>query len=137
CGEDAQSYTPSSTCNALYHRNDTYVEYNLTTKSNLILAGPSFNFKPARTIEVYSSILQTWRHATDDYVYLPGVRPLAGTLNNSAREIGTTYQFTGRWQPTANFNIDLHAMHLAAGRAITRAGGHDNNTLVVRTAMRF
>lgn len=136
-GGDPLSASQSRTFDALYPRNGTYGEANLTTMSNLILAGPSFNFKPARTIEVYSSILQTWRHATDDYVYLPGVRPLAGTLNNSAREIGTTYQFTGRWQPTANFNIDLHAMHLAAGRAITRAGGHDNNTLVVRTAMRF
>ena len=109
----------------------------MITMSNLILVGPSLNFHPARTLEVISSIMQTWRHSSDDYVYLPGVRPLGATLNNDEREIGTTYQFSGRWQPTPNINIDLHAMHLAAGKAITRAGGHDNNTVVLRTAVRF
>lgn len=136
-GGNPLSTSTSRTFDALYPRNGTYGEANMITMSNLILVGPSLNFHPARTLEVISSIMQTWRHSSDDYVYLPGVRPLGATLNNDEREIGTTYQFSGRWQPTPNINIDLHAMHLAAGKAITRAGGHDNNTVVLRTAVRF
>ena len=136
-GGDPLSASKTRTFDALYPRNGTYGEANVTTMANLILAGPSLNFKPARTIEVISSIMQTWRESTDDYVYLPGMRPLAATLNNSEREIGTTYQFTARWQPNPNFNIDLHMMHLDAGGAITRAGGGDIDTVVLRTAVRF
>ncbi|HDZ57636.1 MAG TPA: alginate export family protein [Pseudomonas xinjiangensis] len=136
-GGDAQSATTTRTFDALYPRNGTYGEAAVTTMANLILAGPSLSFTPIRTIGVMSSILQTWRESTDDYVYLPGMRPLVATLNNSEREIGTIYQFTARWQPNSNFNIDLHMMHLAAGEAVTKAGGDDVNTVVLRTAMRF
>lgn len=136
-GGNPLSASKTRTFDALYPRNGTYGEANVTTMANLILAGPSLNFKPARTVEVISSIMRTWRESTDDYVYLPGMRPLAATLNNSEREIGTTYQFTARWQPNPNFNIDLHMMHLDAGGAITRAGGGDIDTVVLRTAVRF
>lgn len=136
-GGDPLSASKTRTFDPLYPRNGTYGEANATTMANLILAGPSLNFKPARTIEVISSVMQTWRESSDDYVYLPGMRPLVATLNNSEREIATTYQFTTRWQPNPNLNIDLHMMHLAAGGAITKAGGDDINTVVLRTAVRF
>src|SRR5690606_40420440 len=58
-------------------RDLTYEAANLTTPPNLILSGPSFHCTPARTMEVYASILQTWRHATDESAELPSVRPLA------------------------------------------------------------
>jgi hypothetical protein len=136
-GGDPRSASTTRTFDPLYPRNGTYGEAGVTTMANLVLVGPSFGFSPTATTRIQSSIMQTWRESTDDFVYLPNMRPLAATLGNTERDIGTIYQVTGTWQPNRNLNVELHLMSLDAGSAITQAGGKDVHSVFLRTAVRF
>lgn len=127
----------SHTFDALYPKNGEYGIAGVTTQSNIILAGPSFIFSPIPTAEVHMEIMKTWRQSTDDAVYLPGLRPVAGTLANDERSIGTAYLIGARWAPNRNvaFDIDFHQFDV--GQAIKKAGGEDVRSVEFRISASF
>lgn len=127
----------SRTFDPMYSRNGIYGETGVTTLANIIFAGPTLTISPTRTVNLHAEITPAWRQSTDDYVYLPNMRPLAATLGNDERDIGTIYQMRASWQPTRNFNLSLNMAHVSAGSAITEAGGKDVSAAVLRTILRF
>lgn len=127
----------SHTFDPLYPKNGEYGIAGVTTQSNIILAGPSFIFNPIPTAEVHMEIMKTWRQNTDDYVYLPGLRPVKGSLANNERSIGTAYLIGARWAPSRNvaFDIDFHQFDV--GEAIKKAGGKDVSSVEFRVSASF
>jgi hypothetical protein len=127
----------SRTFDALYPKNGEYGIAGVTTQANIIVAGPSFIFSPTATTYMHMEALKTWRQSTDDFVYLPGLRPVAGTLGNDERGIGTAYLVGGRWTPSRNIAIDLDLQHYAVDEAIKQAGGKDVRSVEFRVSASF
>jgi len=127
----------SKTFDPMYPKNGEYGIAGVTTQSNIILAGPSLIFSPIPKAQVHMEVMKTWRQSTDDHVYLPGLRPVAGTLANDERSIGTAFMIGGRWAPSRNlaFDIDYHQFNV--GSAIKQAGGKDAHSVEVRVSASF
>lgn len=127
----------SRTFDGLYPKNGEYGIAGVTTQSNIILTGPSFILSPTPTTYVHMEVLKSWRQSTDDFVYLPGLRPVAGTRGNDERAIGTAYLIGGRWTPSQNIAIDLDLQHYAVDDAIKQAGGKDVRSAEFRISASF
>lgn len=136
-GGKPTSATITRTFDPLYPRNGMYGEAAVNTLANMTMFGPSLAFSPTPTTRISSSIMKFARTSTDDYVYLPNLRPLAATLNNADDDIGTNYQVSAVWQPNRNLNFEVSLMNYQAGSAVLKAGGRDVRAAVVRAGMRF
>ncbi|QID16236.1 alginate export family protein [Nitrogeniibacter mangrovi] len=127
----------SHTFDPLYPKNGEYGIAGVTTQSNIIIFGPSLAFSPIPKSHVHAEIMRTWRQNTNDYVYLPGMRPVVGTLGNDERDIGTAYQIGGRWAPSRNFAVDIDLMRFDVGPAVEKAGGKDSSGVEFRLSASF
>lgn len=136
-GGQPTSATVTRTFDPLYPRNGMYGEAAVNTLANMTMFGLSLAFSPTPTTRISSSVMKFARTSTDDYVYLPNLRPLAATLRNADDDIGTNYQMSLVWQPVRNLSAEVGLMNYKAGSTVLKAGGSDVRAAVVRAGVRF
>lgn len=135
-GGDARRGTVS-TFDPLFPRGGYTSEPGLQTFANLIGAFPSITLNPLPTLAIEAGVDFTWRASTRDAVYLaPGI-PVPGTAAVPGRYIGTNYVLQASWTATPNLSVNGSLVHVAAGPAVTRAGGRGIDYGAAWTAFKF
>lgn len=78
-----------------------------------------------------------WRQSGADAVYLQPYVPMAQTLNNQYRRVGSGVQLDGTWQVNRYLDFQAEVLRQEAGPAITAAGGHAVKFAMLIARLRF
>jgi hypothetical protein len=137
-GDDDPHDKESNTFDPLFPANGKFFgEASLTTLANLVSAGPQFVIAPRSDITVSTTLLGMWRQTANDAVYLPGMKPLAGTGTADGNFMGTTVDLFARWAAAENLTVDLEYLYFDVSGPIRSAGGSNSQFVSLRTSLMF
>lgn len=137
-GDDDPHDRQSNTFDPLFPANGKFFgEASLTTLANLVSAGPQFVVAPRRDVTVSTTLLGMWRQTANDAVYLPGMKPLAGTGAADGNFMGTSVDLFARWAATENLTVDLEYLYYDVSGPIRSVGGSNSQFVSLRTSLMF
>jgi Alginate export len=125
------------TFNPLFPKGANFNESALTSWANLLLLRASLGLQPTASTTIVASIYERWRETGNDAVYVQPYTPIAATLGNHERGVGTGYQLDATWRANRYFTLTAEALHQTAGPAIREAGGHAANFAMLIGQLRF
>lgn len=82
-------------------------------------------------------MLGMWRQTANDAVYLPGMKPLAGTGAADGNFMGTSVDLFARWAATENLTVDLEYLYYDVSGPIRSVGGSNSQFVSLRTSLMF
>ena len=109
----------------------------LNTLENLVEVYPACLITPLQHLTLRFGPQMLWRANISDAVYVSRTTPLAKTLQDDSRYIGTNLTWTAQWALTPNISLFGEYLHEIAGKAITNAGGHGTKAGVVMLDVNF
>lgn len=125
------------TFNPLFPKGAYFNESALTSWTNLLLLRASLGIQPTSSTTLVASVFERWRQTGADAVYVQPSTPIAATLGNRQRRVGTGYQLDASWRVNRYFALTAEVVHQNAGPAIREAGGHGVNFAMGIAQFRF
>lgn len=125
------------TFNPMFPKGTYFNESALTSWANLVMLRASATVQPSASASVSASVGERWRQTGDDAVYLQPYTPIAATLANGERRVGTAYQLDATWRANRYITFTAEALHQTAGPAIRFAGGRPVNFAMFISQFRF
>ena len=112
------------TFNPMFPKGAYFNESALTSWANLMLLRASLSVHPSSSVTLTAAAFGRWRQTGNDAVYLQPLIPVAATLSNRERFVGTGFQLDATWRIDRYISFTAEALHQSAGPAIRDAGGH-------------
>jgi hypothetical protein len=125
------------TFNPMFPKGAYFNESALTSWANLLLLRASLGIQPTSSTTLVASIFERWRQTGGDAVYVQPAIPIAATLGNQQRRVGTGYQLDASWRVNRYVTLTAELLHQSAGPAIREAGGHGVNFAMAIAQFRF
>jgi hypothetical protein len=113
------------TFNPLFPKGAYFDESTLTTYANLLAVRPSVTVSPARGVTVQLAQAWRWRENRDDALYLIPFVAIPATAGRGGRYVGRFTTLDTQWRVNRWISLQALYLHVAAGSAVTQAGGHD------------
>jgi hypothetical protein len=135
-GDNPRSGT-IGTYNGLYPRLPYFAETAMLVPSNLYDVRPVVSFRPLADVVVVAGWDTLWRTSTRDALYGSGMVPYPRTAKAASARVGAETSLDIRWRPDPHLTFGAIYAHMAAGPAITAAGGGDVNYAVLFASYRF
>jgi hypothetical protein len=135
-GDNPRSGT-IGTYNGLYPRLPYFAETSLLVPTNIYDVRPVVSFRPWPGVLVVAAWDTLWRTSTRDALYGSGLVPYPGTAKAASARVGTETSLDIRWRLDTHLTLGAIYAHLAAGPAVTAAGGGDVNYGVLFATYRF
>ena len=126
-----------NTTDPLFPRGAYFSEPGLQTFSNIIDVYPSATLNPTGKLAVQAGVDFVWRATRADALYIAPLVAVPGTAGVGGRYAGTSSVLQATWGATPNLTLAGSLVHVAAGSAITAAGGHDPTYVATWAQFRF
>lgn len=126
-----------NTTDPLFPRGAYFSESGLQTFSNIVDLFPSVTLNPTRQLAVQAGVDFIWRAARDDAVYAAPLVPVPRTAGVGGSYVGASSQLQATWAAGPDLTLAGSLVHMAAGDAITAAGGRDTTYVGVWAQFKF
>lgn len=126
-----------NTTDPLFPRGAYFSEPGLQTFSNIVDLYPSVTLNPTRTLAVQAGVDFVWRATRADAVYIAPLVPVPGTAGVGGRYAGTSSVLQATWGATPYLTLAGSLVHMAAGSAITAAGGRSTTYVATWAQFKF
>lgn len=126
-----------NTTDPLFPRGAYFSEPGLQTFSNIVDLYPAVTLNPTRQLAVQAGAIFQWRATQADAVYIAPLVPVPGTSGVGGPYVGTSGVLQATWSATPNLTLSGSLVHMAAGSAITAAGGHSTTYIATWAQFKF
>ena len=126
-----------NTTDPLFPRGAYSSEPGLQTFSNIVNVYPSVTLNTTRKLAVQAGVDFVWRATRGDAVYLAPLAPVPGTAGVGGRYEGASSVLQVTWGAAPNLTVAGSLVHMAAGDAITAAGGHSTTYVATWAQFKF